>query len=113
MSEAAASSCGKRVPWVDGRFLVTNDALKQNKKTQRRRSNPKSGSVAAGCAVQWLAGDIDERGLPCSVSGAVVGQLGEMGAHVWEANGGVVAAVGGALRHARRVLSRAAAFQTT
>jgi hypothetical protein len=30
---------GKRVPWVDRRFHVTNEALKQNKKTPRRRSN--------------------------------------------------------------------------
>jgi hypothetical protein len=44
VSEAAASSCGKRVPWVDGRFHVTNDALKQNKKTPPRRSNPKNST---------------------------------------------------------------------
>ncbi len=44
MSEAVASSCGKHVPWVDGRFHVTNDALKQNKKTQRLRSDPKNST---------------------------------------------------------------------
>jgi hypothetical protein len=69
-----------------------------------------SDSVVPGCAVQWSAGDIDERGWLCSVSGAVVVQLGEMGALVWEASGGVVTAVGGASRHARRALSRAATF---
>ncbi len=39
------------------------------------------GSVAAECAVRWSAGDIDERGFPCSVSGAAVRQLDEMAGH--------------------------------
>ena len=33
---------GKHVPWVDRRFHAANDALKQNKKTPHRRSNPRT-----------------------------------------------------------------------